>query len=197
MSSPIKANPSEYLGECEIIDFRSTEVSDVARSLGEGDALVTAQRCFEFVRDEIQHSSDYQRNPVTCRASEALKYRTGYCYSKSHLLCALLRANNLPAGLCYQRLSISGDSAPYSLHGLNAVYLEDFGWYRIDARGNREDIDARFSPPNECLAFETLDPNEHDLPGIYATPLPEVVDCLRKYSTWDSVLENLPDSIDF
>ncbi|WP_338430147.1 transglutaminase domain-containing protein [Synechococcus elongatus] len=34
-----------------------------------------------------------------------LEYRTGYCYAKSHLLVALLRACSIPAGFCYQRLS--------------------------------------------------------------------------------------------
>ena len=37
--------------------------------------------------------------------------------------------------------------SPYSLHGLNAVHLPDFGWYRIDARGNRTGIHAQFDPP--------------------------------------------------
>ena len=26
----------------------------------------------------------------------------------------------------------------YCLHGLNAIYLKEFGWYKVDARGNRE-----------------------------------------------------------
>jgi len=37
-------------------------------------------------------------NPVTCKASDVLIYGTGYCYAKSHLLAALLRANAIPAG---------------------------------------------------------------------------------------------------
>nr|WP_320193052.1 transglutaminase family protein [uncultured Desulfobacter sp.] len=66
-----------------------------------------------------------------------LKYKTGYCYAKSHLLAALLRACNIPAGLCYQRLTIANNKAPFCLHGLNAVYLQRHGWYRIDSRGNK------------------------------------------------------------
>lgn len=34
-------------------------------------------------------------------ASDVLKHRTGYCYSKNHLLAALLRVNKIPTGLCY------------------------------------------------------------------------------------------------
>ena len=82
-----------------------------------------AKSCFEWVRDEIKHSWDYKKNPVTCKASDVLKHGTGYCFAKSHLLAALLRANSIPAGLCYERLSIHDDGAPYSLHGFNAAYL--------------------------------------------------------------------------
>lgn len=69
-----------------------------------------------------------------------LRHRTGFCYAKSHLLAALLRANGIAAGLCYQRLSVNGGGTPYCLHGLNAVFLKDFGWYRVDARGNKPGI---------------------------------------------------------
>jgi transglutaminase-like putative cysteine protease len=34
------------------------------------------------------------------------------------------------------------------------VYLKDYGWYRIDARGNKAGVDAQFTPPHEKLAFE-------------------------------------------
>jgi transglutaminase-like putative cysteine protease len=144
-----------FLRPTEIIDWlhsavraKTTELA--ARSPSQMD---TAKRCFEFVRDQIQHSSDFQRNPVTCSASEALLHGTGYCYAKSHLLAALLRASGIPAGFCYQRLSVHDNGAPYSLHGLNAVYLKEFGWYRIDARGNKQGVDAQFRPPVEQLAF--------------------------------------------
>lgn len=118
---------------------------------------------------------------------------TGYCYAKSHLLAALLRANGIPAGLCYQRLSVGDSGAPYCLHGLNAVHLRDVGWYRVDARGNKPGIDARFSPPNECLAFPIREPQERDLPEIWAEPLPVVIDVLERYGSYDQVLANLPD----
>ena len=59
--------------------------------------------------------------------SSVLMHKTGYCYAKSHLLAALLRSNGLPAGLCYQRLSVDDDGAPYSLHGLNADFLKNHG----------------------------------------------------------------------
>jgi transglutaminase-like putative cysteine protease len=143
--------PNPYLASSEIIDHQTPAVRQLALELagGEHDSLVISKSCFEWVRDNIKHSSDHQLNPVTCSASEVLAAGTGYCYAKSHLLAALLRANGIAAGLCYQRLSIDGAGPPFCLHGLNAVLLPDVGWYRIDARGNRPDVQADFTPPRE------------------------------------------------
>lgn len=186
-----------YLRPCPIIDFDHPDVAAQARALaaGGGGQLELVRRCFEFVRDDICHSLDAQRNPVTLRASEVLQHGTGYCYAKSHLLAALLRANGVPAGLCYQRLTISdtGQGGPYCLHGLNAVYLDDFGWYRIDARGNKPGVQADFCPPREALAFTLRDPQERDLPEIWAEPLPVVVATLQRWPTVEAVLQHLPD----
>ena len=187
------ADPDDYLQPCDIVDFRNPAVQRLSVELAGDDVLTTAQRCFEFVRDEVRHSSDYKLNPVTCAASDVLLHRTGYCYAKSHLLCGLLRANRIPAGMCYQRLTVIGEVAPFCLHGLNAVFLPDIGWYRIDAQGNRSDVGAEFCPPREQLAFSANHPGEADLPGIYARPLPIVVDCLKNNATWDQVFNNLPD----
>jgi len=178
-----------------IIDWDNPEVLDIARELshGKGGAIEIVKSCYEYVRDEIKHSNDYQLNPVTCKASDVLKYKTGYCYAKSHLLAALLRANNIPAGLCYQRLTIEGDIPPYCLHGLNAVYLPQYGWYRIDARGNKRGVSAEFSPPIEKLAFPIAVEGEVDLLEIWPDPLPEVVRVLEKSSNYQEVAENLPD----
>lgn len=166
----------------------------LAGQLGADDVAATAERCFLFVRDEIKHTADHQLNPITCSASEVLAHGTGYCYAKSHLLCALLRANNIPAGLCYQRLSVDGEGPPYCLHGLNAVHLPIIGWYRIDARGSRAGIDAQFTPPIERLAFATGQAGECDFEGVFVKPMPIVVEALRRHETWDSLYHNLPDA---
>ncbi len=152
-----------------------------------------AKSCFEFVRDSIKHSWDYRQNPVTCKASEVLTHGTGYCYSKSHLLAALLRANKIPAGLCYQRLSIEEGGALFSLHGMNAVYLKEYGWYRIDARGNKAGVNAEFCPPIEKLAFSILNENESDFREIWPEPLPMVVNILTECKTVELVYQKLPD----
>jgi len=184
----------QYLASSEFINWDHPDVLAQAKVLSKGaiDLEDVARRCFEFVRDEIQHSWDFQRNPVTCKASDVLKHRTGYCYAKSHLLAALLRANNIPTGLCYQRLTITTEP-PFCLHGLNAVYLEKFGWYRIDARGNKEGVTADFCPPVEKLAFPIITKGEADLPEIWSEPLPMVIDALLPGKNYQDVADNLPD----
>lgn len=186
----------EYLEISEYIDWDNAEVNALAKKLSknEPDDVDIAKRCFEWVRDEIKHSWDYKLNPVTCKASDVLKQGSGYCFAKSHLLASLLRANSIPAGLCYQRLSINDDGAPYSLHGLNAVYLQDFGWYRVDARGNKEGVNAQFLPPHEQLAYPINESNEMDFTDILVKPNALVVNVLTKYQTVEEVFDNLPDA---
>ncbi|WP_394781364.1 transglutaminase family protein [Undibacterium sp.] len=185
----------EYLAASTYIDWQHPAVSRKAAELASvaSSKLDLVERCFHFVRDEIKHSSDYQMNPVTCRASDVLQYGTGYCYAKSHLLAALLRANGIPAALCYQRLTVGTEGPPYCLHGLNAVYLEQHGWYRMDARGNKPGVDAQFCPPLEKLAFAIVSSEEQDLPGRWAEPLPEITSVLTRYTTVQQVYEHLPD----
>src|SRR5690348_2317527 len=127
----------DYLASSEYIDWKHPAVTAKARDLAR-DCLSDediARRCFEFVRDDVKHSWDHRTNSVTCKASDVLIHGTGYCYAKSHLLAALLRANAVPAGLCYQRLQIEPGESACCLHGLNAVYLKRHGWYRVDPRG--------------------------------------------------------------
>ena len=183
----------EYLAATDIINYQHPDIQQLALQLNKSDPESTAKNCFEWVRDNIRHSSDYQMNPVTCRASAVLEHKTGYCYAKSHLLAALLRANSIPTGFCYQRLSVFDDGAPYCLHGLNAIYLDRYGWYRVDARGNKPGVNAQFAPPNEQLAYGINLPEELDCEHIFAEPLSAVVRALQTYNTWDEALHNLPD----
>ncbi len=185
----------QYLANSEYINWHHPLVAAKAGELSRGclDDVEIARRCYEFVRDEIRHSMDFKLNPVTCKASDVLLYGTGYCYAKSHLLAALLRASGIPAGLCYQRLLVETNGERYSLHGLNAVYLRDFGWYRMDARSNKDGVQAEFCPPVEKLTFSIVEPGEADLPEIWAEPLPAVAKVLIESATWQEVYDNLPD----
>ncbi len=187
----------EYLKSTDIIDWQHPLVLEQALKLSNklDNPIEISKRCFEWVRDEIHHSSDFQMSPVTLKASEVLEHKTGFCYAKSHLLAAFLRANGIPSGLCYQRLSTDENGHAFCLHGLNAVFLPEIGWYRIDSRGNREDINAQFDPPVEHLAFTVKLKGEADLPEIWPEPLPIVVKKLSKYHKYDDLLNNLPDIV--
>ncbi|NEW60788.1 transglutaminase family protein [Sulfurovum sp. bin170] len=185
----------KYLEETPIVDYSNKKVYSLAMNLANGcktDTQIT-KKCFEYVRDNINHSGDYRDEITTYKASDVLKYKTGWCYAKSHLLAGLLRANGIPTGFCYQRLSCSEYKKDiYCLHGLNSIYLKEFGWYRVDARGNKEGVNAQFNPPHEQLAFK-IEEHEFDLPVIYSEPLDEVVCALKKYKNYDEMIENFPD----
>jgi len=90
---------NKYLAATEFIDWDNPAVLIQAKMLTDGSSSSeeAARKCFEFVRDKIKHSWDYKLNPVTYKASDVLHHGTGYCYAKSHLLAALLRANNIPS----------------------------------------------------------------------------------------------------
>ena len=185
----------QYLKPSKYIDFDHPKIKAVAKALANGleSKESIAKACFEYVRDEIKHSWDYKLNPVTAKASDVLKHRTGYCYAKSHLLAALLRANHIPAALCYQRLTIT-DSPPYCLHGLNAIYLDDYGWYRVDARGNNPNVNAQFCPPEEQLAFGLVNKGEKDIDRLFAEPISEIIQLLTSCITVEEFHQRLNEA---
>ncbi len=184
-----------YLSASTYINFEHVEIQKQANILACESVSIEEliKNSFEWVRDNIKHSAEFKLNPVTCKASDVLKYKTGYCFAKSHLLAALLRANNIPTALCYQRLSLDDKGAPFCLHGLNAVYLDGFGWYRLDPRGNNKCINAQYTPPLEQLAFPINVAGEADVEGYWVEPMEEVIEVLEKYKTYDDVFNNLPD----
>src|SRR5688500_231130 len=187
-----------YLAETPVVDFTHPEVRALALRLAEGkpDTTEVAKACFEWVRDSIEHCVDYQRDALTCSASEVLREGTGFCYAKSHLLVALLRANRIPAGFCYQRLESGGAASGFVLHGLAAVHLPDAGFYRIDPRGNKPGVDAQFTPPVERLAYPTSIPGERLFPVVYADPAPRIVAALRSPGGAQALRARLPDAED-
>lgn len=148
----------EFLRETESIDFGNPAIQAKADELKRESAsqIEYAERAFCFVRDEIPHSWDINSDVVSRKASEALINGTGICWTKSCLLAALLRANGIPSGISYQRLTRADDctNEGYIIHALNTVYIEDLGrWIRLDARGNKENVHAQFSLDEEILAF--------------------------------------------
>ena len=146
-----------YLRPTEFIDFEDGNVADVARSIkssasGRRDLV---KRTFEYVRDRVPHSYDAGLRAPAAKASEVLQAGGSICWGKANLLAALLRANGIPSGISYQVLTKgkTPDSG-YMVHALNTVYIDDeVGWMRVDARGNKEGVDAQFSLDGERLAF--------------------------------------------
>jgi hypothetical protein len=63
--------------------------------------------------------------------------------------------------------------------------------------GNRaviDVVDAQFTPPAERLAC-TMSEGEADVPGVWADPLPIVVEKLRGHATVDTLKTDLPDLV--
>jgi transglutaminase-like putative cysteine protease len=187
-----------YLCEDEIMDYSHPLVQEIICQLHTvlDPETERVRRTFEFVRDSIHHSWDTGSPHITCKASEVLSYREGLCYAKSHLLAALLRAQRIPTGFCYQRVTL-GETAEmgYVLHGLNAVYLSSAArWVRLDARGNKLGIQAEFSIEEERIAYVVRpELGEIDYPTIYAHPHPKVVKALQGHV--DGLHLSLPDQL--
>ena len=169
---PTSDRLSDYLAADAVVDHRHPSIRallDSLRPAGD-DSVERAKTAFLFVRDEVEHVIDAADPRVTWRASDVLRERVGICYAKAHLLAALLRAQGIPAGFCYQELS--------ALHGLNAVYLHG-KWARLDARGNRTGASGEFSLEEEKLAWPVdTARGERDHPEIHPAPAPVVVDFL-------------------
>jgi hypothetical protein len=180
-----------------VVDFEVASVRDRAALLAGGskDPVAIAHACYTWVRDTIAHTGDHGHGPVTCSASEVLRHATGFCYAKSHLLVALLRANGIPAGFSYQRLGCADSRSGFCLHGLAAVWLPDFGFYRVDARGQRADLSADFCPPREVLPFACSAPGEIDFRGVWAAPVGSVVASLQRHEACADLLADLPDEV--
>lgn len=170
-----------YLRESEIVDFSDPHVAQCAASLKRETARETARAAYRFVRDDIRHSWD-AKDTVTCTASETLRERTGICYSKTHLLAALLRALGVPAGFDYQRLTLfDSASAGMCIHAITTIHVEG-RWIWVDARGNKPGVDAQFSLDREQLAFPIREhEGERDYRLNLADPHPDIVRTLRNY----------------
>jgi transglutaminase-like putative cysteine protease len=172
--------PTKYLVADRIIDSTHPDVAALARDLRAEHAedIAFSRAAFEHVRDTIAHSCDTQDRRVTISASDTLRERVGLCYCKAHLLTALLRAQGVPAGLCYQRLT--DDGTQFELHGLIAVFLDGL-WRRQDPRGNKPGVDAQFSLEIEQLAWPTRPAlGEIDYPDVFIEPHPAVVAALTQ-----------------
>lgn len=180
-----------FLAASEAIDRDHPAVQRLAGEVRQPRVLDTMRVAYEAVRDRYPHSMDIEAPEVSVSASDVLRHGHGICFAKSHLLAAVLRACGVATGLAYQKLA--GGERTF-LHALNVVWLADQGrWIRLDARGNKPGVDAKFSVGTEYLAFPVqVDLGERDLAEIHALPLPSTLAALRGSRTLEELALSLP-----
>ncbi len=197
---------NRYLQPSLIIDSHNHLVMNQARYLRGHNLseLTVVRRCFNYVRDQVEHTGDVGQGPLTLTASQVLIKKTGFCFAKSHLFAALLRAIGIPTALCYQRLRLADNQ--FCLHGLNAVYLRAYGWVRIDPRGKeielsgdfrkrvKSHVSRRFQPPRESLVYCAVEKGEQDGMTLYAEPLDVVIEAYHAAACLVDFELGLPDS---
>ncbi len=185
----------QYLEASDVVDFTHPVVARLAAALAAHTPADTARRCVEWVRDQVGHSIDVGRDELTCSASEALISGTGLCISKSHLAVALLRANGIAAGFCYQRLLLGSVAPVFCTHSLIALYLAPGGWQRCDVRGNKVGVSCTFEPGQEILPFTARLPGERLYAQVWAQPWPDLVRRMRLLASMTDYLAQPIDAV--
>lgn len=195
-------NMDEYLKKDDVVNYENVNIIQLADSLwSNADSDVEyIKKAYEFVRDNISHSADINEDMLTCSASEVLAEGHGICFAKSHLLAALLRCKSIPTGFCYQKLILDDETAPILIyHGLNGVYIKEYKmWIRLDARGNKEGVDAQFSLESEQLAFPIrAEKGEEDGVVIYPDPDIKILEKFKNNKTRTELWDDLPTELGY
>ena len=195
-------NIDEYLKKDGVVNYENVNIIQLADLLwSNADSDVDyIKRAYEFVRDNISHSADINEDLLTCSASEVLAAGHGICFAKSHLLAALLRCKSIPTGFCYQKLILDDETAPILIyHGLNGVYIKEYKmWIRLDARGNKEGVNAQFSLEREQLAFPIRhEKGEEDGFVIYPAPDSKVLEKFKNNKTRTELWDDLPTELGY
>ena len=195
-------NIDNYLKNDKVINYENEVIVRLADSLwSNADSDVEyIKKAYEFVRDNISHSADINEDLLTCSASEVLAAGHGICFAKSHLLAALLRCKSIPTGFCYQKLILDDENAPILIyHGLNGVYIKEYKmWIRLDARGNKEGVNAQFSLEREQLAFPIrAERGEEDGLVIYPDPDIRILEKFRSNKTRTELWDDLPTELGY
>ncbi len=189
---------NDYLKEVPpVIQFDTPLIQKEIKAItSQTDSLrERAKLAFEFARDEIHHSFDSEAcKVVTINAEDVIEKREGICFAKSHVLASLLRGMGIPTGFCYQRKN--NPKAGFVTHGLNAIYLEDTGWFRVDPRGNKSGIDSQFSTDKEQLAYPIdTSKGEVDYPNVFPVPSPQVISAMQHSENVKELFYNRPEAI--
>lgn len=193
---------NEYLEVTKYVDYDSPVVKAMADKLksDSSDEIELIEKTYLFVRDEIKHSWDVQDRRVTVSASDTLREGVGICWAKANLFAALLRANGIPSGFSYQRLTLGETpDTGYCIHALNTVYISSLRkWIRLDARGNKEGVNAEFSLDKEILAFKIFCEGETDYHDNHSYPDKGLMKVLENSTdALDMYLHHLPDQLSY
>lgn len=173
--NPQSDNVNDYLEPCKYIDCDDPFIQEKASELaamcdGKSELIETT---YHFVKDQILHSYFTNDKKITLSASEVMREGTGICFSKANLLAALLRANNIPTGICYQRFNfLDGEEQRYCIHALNAVYIGGLiKWIRLDTRGGQLTINNEVALDKLIFNLSSYDNNEEIIfDQIYCNP---------------------------
>lgn len=187
-----------FLAATEYVDYNDEAIQQKAKELFFDcmSDVEKAEIAYKFVRDNIIHSFDCGAEVITARASEVLKAGTGICHAKANLLAALLRSQGIPAGFCFEHITLADDeSLGYCVHAYNAVWL-DGRWIRLDARGSTNGTNARFSLGEPVLAYPPREQyDEYFFNGIYSRPHQESMNMLEKAESLQDIIDNIPEYI--
>lgn len=191
-------NIDAFTQESYYIDFSSANIVLKRKEIFNGitDDTQKAKIAYEFVRDKIPHTFDISTDIVTAKASDVLENKTGICHAKANLLAALLRAEGIRVGFCFQHITLAeDDSLGYCVHCYNAIYLQG-KWSKVDATGNTKGKNAQFSLIKPMLAYSNRPQyDEYFWPGIYANPHMDTMAMLEKSKSMQDILDNIPDYV--
>lgn len=193
--TPYTDNLDAYLTADEIIDCNASRIAGLAGELYQesGSEAEYVKLAFEYVRDNILHSTAICNDKITCSASEVLEAQHGICFARSHLFAALLRNKSVPAGFCYQKILLDDDTAPVLIyHGLNGVYIRELDkWLRLDTG-----VTLYFSLEEEQLVRSVRpEKGEEDGFTVYPDPDLKIIEKLRKYKTRTQLWKDLPTEL--
>jgi hypothetical protein len=176
--SPHSEALDDYLAADDIIDHEHPAIRELAARLRGTDTEQTAAAIFTYVRDRIDHSYDVDRWSAAYRASDVLAAGNSICHGQAHLLTALLRAEGIPTGLCYQQLT--------AIHGLVAAHWPA-GWVRLDPREPFGGFAT--TPADERLVY----PDAPSSRFVYAKVPADLAGCLAEarpgVAGWDYLSE--------
>jgi hypothetical protein len=83
-------------------------------------------------------------------------------------------------------------------HSLNGVYIKGIGkWIKLDARGNKSSVNARFSTETEQLAF-SIRPEKGEQDGLIIYPKPDklIISKIKKHRSRSVLWDDLPDELE-